>query len=293
MSCCIWRCAPMTAPRGSRPARVQLRARLHHQRHPARRTRLCDRFPPAASTCRARATKSAEEIVLEMRRNAELMQSRTQVWEGKHASVRRVFGPGGRQRRPPAQRPANAGDVLADETRARDVSRRRAGSGRSARPRSTTLAARGLALAKAIGAMKGRGTMRRRHEPQVSRAARPLPRRPGSMALQRWIEVVAPGERTFTRPSRRGAERADVVLPGRKRQSWMLNVVLDTSRLDDRRDPARARRHRRFLRCRRRRSGPPRAMRHRRHRGRCAVARATRRLSRSAATAAAICRRRC
>ena len=35
--------------------------------------------------------------------------------------------------------------------------------------------------------------------------------------------------RTFARPSRRGADRQDVVLPGRKRHSWMLNVVLDTS----------------------------------------------------------------
>jgi predicted metal-dependent peptidase len=43
------------------------------------------------------------------------------------------------------------------------------------------------------------------------------------------MESVAPGERTFTRPSRRGAERTDVVLPGRRRESWMLNVVLDTS----------------------------------------------------------------
>jgi predicted metal-dependent peptidase len=38
-----------------------------------------------------------------------------------------------------------------------------------------------------------------------------------------------PGERTFMRPSRRAADRSDVVLPGRKRTSWMLNVVLDTS----------------------------------------------------------------
>jgi predicted metal-dependent peptidase len=31
------------------------------------------------------------------------------------------------------------------------------------------------------------------------------------------------------RPSRRGAERTDVVLPGRRREGWILNVVLDTS----------------------------------------------------------------
>jgi predicted metal-dependent peptidase len=48
-------------------------------------------------------------------------------------------------------------------------------------------------------------------------------------ALQRWIESSSAAERTFARPSRRGAERADLVMPGRRRSSWMLNVVLDTS----------------------------------------------------------------
>ena len=31
------------------------------------------------------------------------------------------------------------------------------------------------------------------------------------------------------RASRRGNDRSDVVMPGRKRQSWILNVILDTS----------------------------------------------------------------
>src|SRR5262245_35123017 len=43
------------------------------------------------------------------------------------------------------------------------------------------------------------------------------------------MESVAPGERTFARPSRRHVERADIVLPGRRRQGWILTVVLDTS----------------------------------------------------------------
>ena len=33
----------------------------------------------------------------------------------------------------------------------------------------------------------------------------------------------------YARPSRRGADRTDVVLPGRKREGWTLNIVLDTS----------------------------------------------------------------
>jgi predicted metal-dependent peptidase len=49
------------------------------------------------------------------------------------------------------------------------------------------------------------------------------------MALQRWLESVAPGPRTYVRASRRGAERTDIVLAGRKREGWILNVVLDTS----------------------------------------------------------------
>jgi predicted metal-dependent peptidase len=43
------------------------------------------------------------------------------------------------------------------------------------------------------------------------------------------MESVAPGERTFVRASRRGADRSDLVLPGRRREGWMLNVILDTS----------------------------------------------------------------
>ena len=43
------------------------------------------------------------------------------------------------------------------------------------------------------------------------------------------MESVAPGERTFVRPSRRGADRPDLVLPGRRREGWMLNVIVDTS----------------------------------------------------------------
>ena len=50
------------------------------------------------------------------------------------------------------------------------------------------------------------------------------------MALQAWIDESAPPTRSWARASRRGAERTDVVLPGRERVSeWMLNIVLDVS----------------------------------------------------------------
>lgn len=53
---------------------------------------------------------------------------------------------------------------------------------------------------------------------------------PWQLALQHWLDAVAPGPRSFARPSRRGADRADgIVLPGRKREGWALHVVLDTS----------------------------------------------------------------
>lgn len=52
---------------------------------------------------------------------------------------------------------------------------------------------------------------------------------PWEVALQRWFDDVAPSGRTYLRCSRRQGARADVVLPGRAREGWTLNVVLDTS----------------------------------------------------------------
>ncbi|MBM3983283.1 MAG: hypothetical protein FJ304_24025 [Planctomycetes bacterium] len=53
---------------------------------------------------------------------------------------------------------------------------------------------------------------------------------PWQLALQHWLDAVSPGPRSYAKPSRRGADRADgVVLAGRKREGWALHVVLDTS----------------------------------------------------------------
>lgn len=53
---------------------------------------------------------------------------------------------------------------------------------------------------------------------------------PWQLALQRWLDAVAPGGRSYAKASRRGAERTDgVVLCGRVREGWTLHVVLDTS----------------------------------------------------------------
>jgi predicted metal-dependent peptidase len=120
-----------------------------------------------------------------------------------------------------------AGDVLGDKLEREWFSEDAARQMENAR-RIEELAAKGLALAKAMAAMRGRGADAGASH-QVVSALRGLYRTPWQMALQKWLESVAPGERTFVRPSRRNVVRSDVVLPGRKRESWMLNVLLDTS----------------------------------------------------------------
>lgn len=60
-------------------------------------------------------------------------------------------------------------------------------------------------------------------------ALRTLYRPPWEIALHRWLDAVSSGARTYTRASRRGADRTDVVLPGRLREGWTLSIVLDTS----------------------------------------------------------------
>lgn len=52
---------------------------------------------------------------------------------------------------------------------------------------------------------------------------------PWEVALQRWMEASSPSGRTYSRPSRRGANLVDCVLPGRNREGWTLHLVLDTS----------------------------------------------------------------
>ena len=163
--------------------------------------------------------RSAEEIVLEMRRNAKSTTSRTQVWEGRIVTIEIALNGAGQ--------PADAGDVL-DARREREMFPNDA-EGQAARIRAIKdLAAKGMAMAAAIGLMRGRGTEAGTGQQNV-RALRGIYRTPWHVAIQRWLEGVSPGERTFTRASRRGAERTDVVMPGRQRHSTMLNVVLDTS----------------------------------------------------------------
>jgi predicted metal-dependent peptidase len=168
--------------------------------------------------------RSAEEIVLEMRKNAQ-GETKSRVWEGEAASARRVFTNGGGAR---GGKGDDAGDVLGDDLE-REMFPGDAEAQRTAAEKMKELAAQSLGLAKAMGAMKGPPGADPGATRQMMGALRGLYRTPWQLGLQRWLESVAPGDRTFSRPSRRGADRSDIVLPGRKREGWILNVVLDTS----------------------------------------------------------------
>jgi len=65
---------------------------------------------------------------------------------------------------------------------------------------------------------------------QMVKALRTAYQPPWQLALQHWMDAVAPAGRTYARASRRGADRDDgVVLCGRFREGWTLHIVLDTS----------------------------------------------------------------
>jgi predicted metal-dependent peptidase len=197
------------------------------------RTELGTSIPAGGLDMEGAREKSAEQIVLSFRKGGKQMQSQTRVWEGRAVAANKVFR-GGRPdvgNRSEQERADDggelAGDVLGDKLEREWFSDDAKDQAENAR-RIEELAAKGLALAKALAALKGRGA-----DPgashQVVAALRGLYRTPWQMALQKWLESVAPGERTFVRPSRRSVDRSDLVLPGRKREGWMLNVLLDTS----------------------------------------------------------------
>jgi hypothetical protein len=162
---------------------------------------------------------SAEEILLQMDKNPNhLAQVGAGVWQNAAAS------------RGDSSSRGNGGDVL-DGRLERQWFPDEASSDQEAQAEAIKeTAAKALSLGKLMGSMRGLGRgADSATSNQLVTALRGLYRTPWEMALQRWLESVAPGPRTFIRPSRRGADRVDVVLPGRKREGWILNVVLDTS----------------------------------------------------------------
>jgi predicted metal-dependent peptidase len=187
------------------------------------------RVPAGGLDMPGASKRSAEEIVLEMRRNAEIMPSKTAVFGGRETTVGRVFGTRpGTQARSGAGQPTEAGDVLGPQ-REKELFPDDVAAQAQETDAIKEAASAGLALARAVGALAGLRGHESGATTQAVAALRGLYRTPWEVVLQRWMESVAPGDRTFVRPSRRGADRSDVVLPGRRRESWMLNVIIDTS----------------------------------------------------------------
>ena len=178
-----------------------------------------DRVPAGGLDMPGASRRAAEEIVLEMRRNAEIMPSKTAVFGGQDTVIGRLFGPGAK---------GDGGDVLGPQ-REKEMFPDAVATQAQDADVMKEAASNGLALARAVGALKGLRSDEAGATTQVVTALRTLYRTPWEVVLQRWMESVAPGERTFVRPSRRGADRSDLVLPGRRREGWMLNVIIDTS----------------------------------------------------------------
>ncbi len=188
-----------------------------------------DAIPAGGPDWPGARTLSAERLLGEMQRNPDLRPSAS--WDqlmggdsGEGAEGNAAGEPGeGSEARP-------AGDVLdsalerkwfpgtdarAQEARTREVQEQ---------------AARAMSLQALMDSMRDRGKGNDPGAGQDSVAAlRGWYRPPWELALQRWLESVAPSDRSYARPSRRGADRTDVVLPGRKREGWTLHIVLDTS----------------------------------------------------------------
>jgi predicted metal-dependent peptidase len=189
-----------------------------------------DRVPAGGLEMPGARARSAEEIVLEMRRSGSEAPSKSAVFDGEATTIGRVFGPGAGRRggEGASEGQGEAGDVL-DEDQEKELFPEDVADQAGDADAIKEVAASGLALARAVGALKGLRGDDPGTSSQVVSALRGLYRTPWEVALQRWMESVAPGERTFVRPSRRASDSADVVLPGRRREGWILNVILDTS----------------------------------------------------------------
>jgi predicted metal-dependent peptidase len=146
---------------------------------------------------------------------------------GQSEKAQPSFGGKPSKRRGQGQRGMGSGDVL-DAATERELFPGDADDQKARARAIEEEAAEALSLQALVESMRGRGSDSAGAEDSMT-ALRTLYAPPWELALQQWMESVAPSERSYARPSRRGADRRDVVLPGRKRESWTLNVVLDTS----------------------------------------------------------------
>lgn len=181
--------------------------------------------------------RSAEAILLEMRRAAPPQgaagRARVRIWSpAGSAGGRGAPGEGAGDRGGDGGGDPDDGDVLADAVErewfgedAAEQRERAAAADRAAR--------RGAELARALGRLPGAllaqmGLGAGGLSAQVD-ARRGAWRIPARLALQRGLEAASIGPRTFARPSRRAHAVAEAVPAGRRRDSALLNLVLDTS----------------------------------------------------------------
>jgi predicted metal-dependent peptidase len=94
-------------------------------------------------------------------------------------------------------------------------------------------AAKAASLSEMRDTVQAAGQSFEMQEPQrgsaIIEAVREAYAPPWELAMQRWFDAFSAGERTYARPSRRGAAGSDIVRPGRRREGWTLHIVLDTS----------------------------------------------------------------
>ncbi len=126
--------------------------------------------------------KSAEEIVLDMRRNGQSHSSRSRVWDGEIVTVERCS-------------PTQTGHLqeIPATCSTQSASRRcflNENKDQATRTRAIKdLAAKGMAMAAAIGIMRGRGADAGSSQQNVRALARHLSH-PWQVAVQRWLEGV-------------------------------------------------------------------------------------------------------
>jgi predicted metal-dependent peptidase len=185
--------------------------------------------------------RSAEAILLELRRAAAEDgaggRGKARAWSMGAASGGRGAAGGdgsaaeGGDGSDDGER-GDEGDVLADATE-RDWFGDDPREQRERQRRAQAAARRGAELARARGRLPGAlGTQMGLGSGGLSAqvdARRGAWRAPVTLALQRTLESASMGPRTFERPSRRAVSVPDAVLPGRRRESRSLVLVLDTS----------------------------------------------------------------
>ena len=173
---------------------------------------------------------SAEQIVMMLRRNA-LPSPRP----GPRRTMTAALHDAGLLPRT-AEYPPGSGDVIDAQTERRLFPDADPVEEERIRRRIRALAAKSVSLRQLQGrldSLPGLPTESAAPAPgdvvSMTDALRTFYRPPWEVMLQQWMEAVAPGPRTYVRPSRRGADRTDVVLPGRRREGWTLHILLDTS----------------------------------------------------------------